>query len=199
MEIRIEACALGCLDNLIGATINAAGASTIHLLTDYAADSGITLTADKALIDPDFLRYAVQKMKLYKTYLRARTSIFNLGGKRRHTPADKLHVVALGQFVTLPKYEEVAFWQGAGTGFALADVSKIDVVAVVDESGTTANVSQSYVVAVMFDEDACGVLQPRKRVTTQYNPKIEAYNDFHKWESRYFNDLNEQCVVFVLD
>ena len=168
------------------------------------------------MIDPDFLRYAVQKMKLYKTYLRSRTSIFNLGGKRRHTPADKLHVVALGQFasacetqlysttfhdefVTLPKYEEVAFWQGAGTGFAFGDVSKIDVVAVVDESGTTANVSQAYVVAVMFDEDACGVLQPRKRVTTQYNPKIEAYNDFHKWESRYFNDLNEQCVVFVLD
>ena len=216
MEIRIEACALGCVDNLIGATINAAGASTIHLLTDYQTETGVTLTALAALSNADFLRWASGRMGLIKSYLKARTAIYNLGGKRRHTPEDKLHFVALAQFaeacknqmysttyhdefVTLPKYEEVAFWQGAGTGFALADVSKIDVVAIVDEAGTTANVSKSYIVGVMFDEDAAGVLQPRKRVTTQYNPKNETYNDFHKWESRYFNDFNEQCVVFVLD
>lgn len=216
METRIEACAFRCLDNMMGAVIDNNGASVVHLLTTYNALAGTSLTASTALLNGAFLRWATKTMAIYKKRLASRTSIYNLGGKRRFTPADRLHYLVLNDFakaaeselysttfhddfVKLPLYDEVPYWQAPGTTFAFGDISKIDVVAVVDDAGTTASVSQANIIAVMFDDDALGVLQPRKRVTTQYNPKIEAYNDFHKWESRYFNDFNEQMVVFVLD
>lgn len=215
MESRIEACVFRCIDNMIAATINDAGASVVKLLTIYNGLSGQSLTASTALLDRDFLQWSAKTLGLYKKHLAARTSVYNLGGKRRHTPADRLHVILLAdyaeavknvaygntfneEFVQLPLYEEVPYWQAPGTGFAYADTSKIDVIANVDDAGTTASVSQSNIVAVLFDDDALGVLQPRKRVTTQYNAKNETYNDFHKWESRYFNDFNEQMVVFLL-
>lgn len=216
MESRIEACVFRCIDNMIAATINANGASVVKLLTIYNAFVATPLTASTALLDRDFLQWSAKTLGLYKKHLAARTSVYNLGGKRRHTPADRLHVVVLSdfaeavknvaygntfhkEFVELPLYEEVPYWQAPGTGFAYADTSKINVIAKVDDDGTTATVVQDDIVAVFFDEDALGVLQPRKRVTTQYNPKNETYNDFHKWESRYFNDFNENMVVFVLE
>lgn len=216
MQARIEACVYRTIDNFMAAVINNNGASVVHLLTLYTAESGITLTAEAAMLNQDFLQWAAKKLGIYKKRLASRTSVFNLGGKRRFTPANLLHCVILSdfaesvknksygntyhdEFVTLPLYEEVPYWQAPGTSFAWGDISKIDVVANVDSDGTTASVSKANIVAVMFDDDALGVLQPRKRVTTQYNPKIEAYSDFHKWESRYFNDFNEQFLLFVLD
>ena len=216
MESRIEACAFRCLDNLLAAYINDDGSSVYHLVTEYNTLSGQTLTSSTALLDKDFLQWAAKTMGLVKKRLAARTAIYNLGGKRRAVPSDRLHVVALAdfaeavksvsygntfhkEFVELPNYEEVAYWQAPGTSFDYASTSKIDVTAVIDDAGTTAAVTQSNIVAAFFDDEACGILQPRKRTTTQYNAKNETYNDFHKWESRYFNDFNESCVVFLLD
>ena len=216
METRIEACVFRTLDNLIAAHINNAGASVFHLLTDYNTTFGTTLSAAQALGNADFMRWASAVMGLVKKRLAARTSIYNLAQKRRHTPENRLHVVMLAdfaecakatayattfneEFVKLPLYEEVPFWQGCGTSFLYADTSKIDVDAIVDSDGTVAHVQEDNIICVMFDEYACGILQPRKRVTTQYNPKNETYNDFHKWESRYFNDFSENAVVMLLD
>ena len=215
METKIEAVLFRCLDNMIGATIHANGASVVHMLTEYNTITGQTLTAQTAMLDGDFLRWATKTMAIYKTRLKSRTVIYNQGGKRRFTPPDLLHFVVLNdfaksaesevyssafhnEFVKLENYEEVAYWQAPGTGFAFGDISRINVTAILDD-GTTADVEQANIVAVMFDDDALGVLQPRRRVTTQYNPKNESYNDFHKWESRYFCDFNEQMAVFVLD
>ena len=216
MEVRIEACAFRALDNLIAAHINNNGSSVFHLLTDYNTIFGTSLTAAQALGNGDFLRWSSKIMGLVKKRLAARTQIYNLAGKKRSTPEDRLHVVVLAdfaeaqkygsyavtyndEFVKLPKYEEVPFWQGTGTDFDYANTSKIDVTAIIDDDGTTAAVTEDNIVAVMFDEEAVGILQPRKRVTTQYNPKIEAYNDFHKWESRYFCDFSENGAIFLLD
>lgn len=215
MESRIEACAFRALDNLIAVTIDNAGASVFHLVTTYNGLAGTSLTASTALLNRDFLQWSAKMMGLIKKRLAARTSIYNIGGKRRHTPADRLYVICLAdfaesvknvayantfhkEFVELPGYDEVPFWQAPGTGFAYADTSAIDVTAILND-GSTKAVNEDNIVAVMFDEDAVGILQPRKRVTTQYNPKNETYNDFHKWESRYFNDFNENCVVLLLD
>lgn len=215
METKIEAVLFRCLDNMMGATIHANGASVVHLLTEYNSITGQTLTAQTAMLDGDFLRWATKTMAIYKTRLKSRTVIYNQGGKRRFTPPELLHFVVLNdfaksaeselyssafhnEFVKLENYEEVAYWQAPGTGFAFGDISRINVTAILDD-GTTADVEQANIVAVMFDDDALGVLQPRRRVTTQYNPKNESYNDFHKWESRYFCDFNEQMAVFVLD
>lgn len=207
------------LDNLIMRTINNMAAETIsdgnavravNLLGKYNADKGTTLTADKATKDPEFIRYASYVIGLYKDRLTKISTLFNIGGKERFTPDDKLHLVLLSEFaksadvylqsdtfhdelVQLPAYESTPYWQGSGKDYAFDSTSKIDVKA---SSGAT--VSQSGVLGVMFDRDALGVSNLDRRVTSNYNPKGEFYTNFYKMDAGYYNDLNENFVVFYI-
>lgn len=54
------------------------------------------------------------------------------------------------------------------------------------------------ILGVMFDRDALGVSNLNRRVTTNYNPKAEFYTNFYKFEAGYFNDMNENFVVFFV-
>ena len=215
MELKLEALAQRTINNFAGAIIDNNGANVIHLVTEYNGIAGTSLTAGTAVINADFLRYAVARMGDVKSYLREYSTIFNLGGKARHTPTDLLHVVVNSafasrvkthlqsvtyneEFVKLPKYEEVGKWQGLGTAGSLTDRTTIKADVVLDD-GTTKAVDKANIVCIMFDHDALGVLQPQKKVTSIYNPKGEYYNQFWKWVSRYFCDFNEQGAVFILD
>lgn len=227
MELKIDTLVRATLCNFIGGVLldeanNGASARVVHLLHDYNQIKGTSLTQAQALIDKGFLQYAVATMLLAKSRISNYSKAFNIGHKARHTPADLLHVVMLDEFaskakthlesdtfhndlVSLPKYEEVSYWQGTGTGFALADVSKVagHIAYNTEEDGViseaSGDVNKPYVIGVMFDNDALGVLQPQRKVKTAYNPKGEYFNEFHKWNSRYFNDFNENGVVFLLD
>ena len=50
----------------------------------------------------------------------------------------------------------------------------------------------------MFDREALGVTNMNSRVTTNYNAKAEFTNYFYKRDARYFNDLNENFIVFYV-
>lgn len=50
----------------------------------------------------------------------------------------------------------------------------------------------------MFDRDALGVCNLDRRVTTNYNAKAEFFNNYYKFDAGYFNDTNENFVVFLL-
>ena len=50
----------------------------------------------------------------------------------------------------------------------------------------------------MFDRDALGVCNTDKRVTTNYNAKAEFFNNWYKFDASYFNDTNENFVVFFV-
>ena len=54
------------------------------------------------------------------------------------------------------------------------------------------------IMAVMFDRNALGVCNMDRRVTTNYNPKAEFYNNFYKFDCSYFNDLDENFIVFFI-
>ena len=208
------------LDGLIMRTINNFTGETIHngnsvryvkLLTAYKALSGNnTLTADKALQDVEFLKYASYQIKLYASRMSVLSSLFNIGGQARHTPRDLMHIVLLDAFssasdvylqsdtfhnelVALPKYESVPYWQGTGTAYAFNDVSKIDI-----KTASGYDVSQVGIIGVIFDRDALGVTNQNARVTTHYNGKAEFTNMWHKRDASYFNDLNENFVVFAI-
>ena len=227
MEIKMDALVSACLVNFIGGILkdesdNGANARVVHLLTEYNTLAGTTLTAKQALISEGFLRYAVGRMIEYKGYVRNYSTLFNVGGKPRHTPESLLHFVVNEVFasrakthlqsvtyneelVKLPNYEEVSYWLGTGTSMDLQDCTTI---AGTIEYNTQAgdvitpskgSVNQDYVIGVMFDDEALGVLQPNRKVTSQRNNKAEYTNYFHKWASRYFNDFNEVGCVFVLD
>ena len=96
--------------------------------------------------------------------------------------------------VALPNgAEEVPYWQGSGTTYAFTDVSKIDIKT---PSGDT--IQTSGILAVMFDRDSLGVTNLDRRVTTNYNPKGEFFNNWYKFDAGDFNDTNENFVVFFV-
>lgn len=225
MELRLEKLVFATIDNMIAVTINTnAPSRCVHLLTMYKAvhpnDATIqALTSAEAMEDAGFLRYATKILMLYPKRLSRYSVLFNEDGNARHTPADKLHVVVHTDFaktietnlqsttyhdnlVKLPLYEEVPYWQGSGDDYALSDTESINVTAVKPDGNggeSTISVTASNIVAIMFDHDALGILKPERRVKTQYNGSGEYFNDFHKWESRYFNSFSESFVVFLLD
>lgn len=169
------------------------------------------LTAAKAITDPDFIRFASYVMGTYADRLQSISTVFNVGGKERFTPKDMLHVVLLSDFakaaqtylysdtfnrgdVLLPQAETVPFWQGSGKNYDFANTGHINV----KESGGKA-VEISGVLGVMFDRDALGVCNIDRRVTTNYNAKAEFFNNYYKFDAGYFNDTNENFVVFFIE
>lgn len=169
------------------------------------------LTAAKAITDPDFIRFASYVMGTYADRLQSISTVFNVGGKERFTPKDMLHVVLLSDFakaaqtylysdtfnrgdVLLPQAETVPFWQGSGQNYDFAGTGHIKV----KESGGKA-VEITGVLGVMFDRDALGVCNLDRRVTTNYNAKAEFFNNYYKFDAGYFNDTNENFVVFFIE
>lgn len=169
------------------------------------------LTADKALTDPDFIRFAAYVMSVYTDRLKSISTAFNIGGKARFTAPDMLHVVMLTDFakaaqtylysdtyhsdmVLLPTAETVPFWQGSGKKYDFASTSHITI----KETGGK-SVEINGVLGVMFDRDALGVCNSDRRVTTNYNAKAEFFNNYYKFDASYFNDTNENFVVFFVE
>ena len=220
MTVKIDALVMRTINNMVGETINAdfganalsggSGVKAVNLLYLYNQRYGTSLSAVNALTDPDFIRFAAFEMGVYMTRLSKISTLFNIGGKDRFTPADMLHVVMLADFkkaanvflqsdvfhdsfTELPNAEVVPFWQGSGTSYGFTDISKINITTA---GGATVNTSG--ILGVMFDRDALGVTNLDRRVTTNYNPKAEFYTNWYKFDAGYFNDTNENFVVFFV-
>lgn len=200
--------------DMAGADLSSAStARCVNLLKLYNDKTGAStkLTAAKAITDPDFIRFASYIMGTYADRLQSISTVFNVGGKERFTPKDMLHVVLLSDFakaaqtylysdtfnrgdVLLPQAETVPFWQGSGQNYEFASTGNINI----KESGGKA-VEISGVLGVMFDRDALGVCNLDRRVTTNYNAKAEFFNNYYKFDAGYFNDTNENFVVFFIE
>lgn len=193
-----------------GAITGAGSPKAVNLLARYNSQYSESLTAAQAVLDPDFIRYAAYTMGLYVDRLTRMSTLFNVGGKARFTPKDMQHIVMLSEFRTaadvflqsstfhdeytkLVNAETVPFWQGSGTDYAFSSTGKIDAVSVAGHSQTVTGV-----LGCIWDRDALGVMNFNSRVTTQYNAKAEFTNYFYKRDARYFNDLNENFVVFFV-
>lgn len=222
MTVKIDGLTKRTINNMIAQTLynlsdsgnySQGNVRAVNLLHMYNQEFGTKITADKALTDKEFIRYATMIMALYEDRLSTISTLFNVGGKARFTSRDMLHVVMLSdfksaagaylqsdtfhdQYVELPNAETVPYWQGSGVDYSFNSVSSIDVTTKTDSA--TANVKASGILAVMFDRDALGVANLDRRVTTNYNPKAEFYNNFYKFDAGYFNDLNENFVVFYI-
>lgn len=220
MTIKVDALVMRTINNMIGETIYAdysgaslaskSGVKAINLLYLYNQRYSKSLTASNALTDPDFIRFASYEMGVMSSRLSKISTLFNIGGKDRFTPSDMLHVVMLAdfrksanvflqsdvfheQFTALPNSEEVPFWQGSGQSYAFSDITNVKITTASNHS-----VDATGILCVMFDRDALGVTNLDRRVTTNYNPKAEFYNNWYKFDAGYFNDTNENFIVFFV-
>ena len=220
MTVKVDALVMRTINNMIGETLYAdygataysskSGVKAINLLYMYNQRYSKNLSASNALTDPDFIRFAAFEMGVMSARLSKISTLFNIGGKDRFTPKDMLHVVMLAdfkkaanvflqsstfhdEFTSLPDAEEVPYWQGSGAAYGFSDITNIKVTTASEHS-----INVTGVLGVMFDRDALGVTNLDRRVTTNYNPKAEFYNNWYKFDAGYFNDTNENFVVFFV-
>lgn len=227
MTVKVDSLVMRTIDNMIAHTLHAefptvsdgnysesSGTKAVNLLKLYNAKYSKTLTAESAITDPDFIRYASYIMGVYADRMGKLSTLFNVGKKERFTPSDMLKVVMLSDFekaastylyadtwhnenVKLPTAETVPYWQGSGQDYSFANTSDIHV-NITDGAGGTVEIVAAGILAIMYDKDAMGVCNTDRRVTTQYNAKAEFFNNFYKFDASYFNDLNENFVVFFV-
>ena len=223
MTVKLDALIMRTINNMIGETIHheipdSANYSTkstikaVNLLKLYNDSHSTTITADKCLDNPDFIRYATYIISVYGERITKISTLFNIGGKERFTPKDVLRCVLLSdfkkasevflksglyneQYATLPESDSVPYWQGSGRYYDFDEITKIDIMLASDNK---TNIQMTGILGVMFDKDALGVSNLNRRVTTNYNPKAEFYTNFYKFEAGYFNDMNENFVVFFV-
>ena len=211
MTVKTDSLVMRTINNMIAQTHNAK--KSVNLLALYNDATDEELTADKAIYSPDFLRFASLQIALYADRLGTMSTLFNIGGKERFTAKEDLHIVLLSEFakgaetylesdtfhnemVKLPKAETVPYWQGSGTDFDFAKTSKINVK--IKDGDTTKTIEVGGILGVMFDRDALGISNLDRRVTTNYNPKAEFFTNWYKFDCSYYNDLNENFVMFYI-
>lgn len=219
MTVKIDSLVMRTINNMIAHTYSgdSSGVRAVNLLERYnefiGASGQNALLAKDAILSADFLRYASMQIALYADRLGTMSTLFNAGGKERFTAKDDLHIVLLSDFVQgttaylesdtfhnelvkLPKTETVPYWQGSGQDYSFENISKINVT--IKDGNSTKDVELTGILGVMFDRDALGVCNLDRRVTTNYNPKAEFFNNWYKFDCGYFNDLNENFVVFYV-
>ena len=195
----------------------------INLLKLYndQADTADKATVANALTNYKFIKFATYTMSIVADRMSKISKLFNVGGKERFTPADMRRCVLLSDFskaavtylqadiqspemVALPAHDPVPYWQGSGTDYALSSTGIIDIKTASGENvkvpaeGVGAGKKNAAILGVMFDRDAVGVANLDRRTTTAYNAKAEFYNNWYKMDAGYYNDLNENFVVFFI-
>ena len=227
MTVKLDALIMRTINNMTAETIvaelntadeglpvvidtTATGVKAVNLLKLYNETVTTPLTADNAVTDPDFIRFATYQISMYSDRMSKISTLFNVEKAERFTPKDLQHIVLLSDFakasetflasntqnaemVALPKHETAPYWQGSGTGYSFDDVSTINV-----KTASKADVNIKGILGVIFDRDALGVSNLDRRVTTNYNPRAEFYTNFYKFDAGYYNDLSENFVLFFV-
>lgn len=222
MTIRLDNLVMRAINNMTAETIltdltvedavdpTTTGVKAINLLALYNEQAEVPLTKEGAHTNPDFIRFASYTIKLHQDRMTKISTLFNVGGKERFTPVDDISIVLLSDFASsadvflnsdvfhnemtaLPTFETVPYWQGSGTGYGFADVSKINV-----KTSSKETVEVDGILGVMFDRQSVGVSNLDRRVTTNYNAKAEFFTNYYKMDAGYYNDLNENFIVFFI-
>lgn len=224
MTVKIDSLAMSTLNYMIGLTIHSANQNrAINLLTLFNSGRPVAeqTTAATAIYNPEFIRFSSYIIGLYAKRLGRLSKLFNDGAKERFTPSDRMNMILLAEFesaaatylysdtyhndyVRLPKADTVPYWQGTGLAYDFASTSKIDVQinvrSIEDEQEVTrkVTVAQSGILGVLFDRYAVGVANLDRRVTANYNGRAEFFNNWYKFDAGYFNDPNENFIVFYV-
>lgn len=220
LTVKLDALIMRTINNMIGETLysefpsgtysNTSGVKAVNLLHLYNTRYNASLTASDAVTSPEFIRFASYTMANYIDRMKVLSNLFNIGGESRFTPASKLHIAMLSEFknsadvflqsdtfhetyTALPNADSITYWQGSGTDYGFSSTSAVKI-----KTASGHDIDASGVLAVMFDRDALGVSNLDKEVRTHYNAKADFWNYFYNAFAGYFNDTNENFVVFYV-
>ena len=214
MTVNLDGLIMKTINNFTANVINAKkGMQVVNLLDMYNKTAQTKATVDNALTSPDFIKFANLTINTYRDRLTKMSTLFNEAGLNKFTPVDNQHLVILSDLASASKvylesdtynqdnvkisnYDTVPYWQGSGTTYNFKDTSKIDVA--IKDGTQTKEVIQTGILGVLFDTSALGVSCQNPRTTTAVNARAEFYTNFNKYDAMYYNDLNENFVVFMI-
>ena len=197
----------------------ASGQKAINLLYLYnngPNSGGTALTQSNCLADIDFLKFAAKTIANISSYMKAPSKAFNVGGRVKNTAEEYMHTIFLQDFKSALEFyldsntfhdeyvalrnmgtvETTPFWQAIGTNATSYDFSEISAINIKTATGNT--VAVDGIVGVIYDHYAAGITQENPRTKAHYVSSAEFTNEWYKEDCSYFENLNEQCVVFFI-
>ena len=226
LTVKIDELGNRTINNLILQTINAefpnvnnnnysgmTGVKAVNLLYLFNQTFSKSLTPILAFFDADFNKFASLNILRYVDRMKKMSSLFNVGELPRFTPKRLQHLILHtdlasasdiylqsdtyhNELTKLPEHETTPYWQGSGTAYDFSSTGTVK--ATIEVGSSTKAITASGIIGVLFDHEAAGLNQIERRVTSHRNDKAEFTNFFYKEDCGYFNDLNENAVVFYI-
>lgn len=180
----------------------------VKLLTDYAGDTGISLTPAQAVYDADFLRYAIYRINNIIDMMQDMSTQYNDGSFATFTNKENMRIKVLSsferrlqtvvqyaafhdQFVSVDgSYTTLNFWQSEQSPDGI----------LLDRASDGTTTAFDHVIAVVHDRDAFGIYQIDEEVATSPINQVGLYYNqaWHERQGR-FVDTSENLVIFELD
>lgn len=195
----------------------------IDLVDEYNTDHNTTYTRAQLLTTyiEDFMKYVAAKIKIYSELITDMRTDFhaNITGMSkilRHTPKERQKMIMYNpvfieaesevysglfnpQYLDIGTFEGVNFWQDPLSPTAINCKPNILNVANGQSATAAAAVSIDYVLGLLFDEEALGIMpQFDYASTTPFNSAGGYYNNFLHWRFNSYNDYTENAILFVL-
>lgn len=199
------------------------GLTEVDLVAEYNTDFNGTYTRDDLLTTEadSFMKYVAAKIKIYSELLTDMSAnnhaqITGYNPILRHTPKERQKMIMYNpvfiqaesevysglfnpQYLDIGDFEGVNFWQSQDTPTTITGTPNILDVSTGKSATGTANIGIDYVLGILFDEEALGVMpQFDYSSTTPFNSAGGYYNNFMHWRFNSYNDFTENAVLFVL-
>lgn len=204
------------------AGLSAMNLTEVDLVAGYNAEYGTTYKREELLSThlTTFMQYVASTIKTYSSYLTDMTSeyhanIANQDVFMKFTPKEKQKMIMYEpvfiksqatvysqlfnpNYLDIGEFEGVNFWQSKKTPTAIK--AKPNILDVSNgQSKTAEEIEIPYVLGVLFDTEACGVMpQFDYASTTPFNSAGGYYNMYMHWRFNSFCDFTENGILFTL-
>ena len=207
--------------NFIGGKISANN-GVIHLLTEYNAETGLSLTATSVYAPdnfPDFVYWLYARLETLAGLMSERSELFqiNVTGKpiKQFTDARNLRVKMYAplmnainarvraktfdnSYLEMASTEAVNYWQSIQTPNAINVTPSYLTAAGTITTGENVNVTD--VVGIMYDRDAMGIVTQNERVMqTPFNARGHYSNLFWTYVQKWYSDFTEKAIILKMD
>lgn len=185
-----------------------------NLLTEYndlLPESATPLTADAAMRDADFLRYAAMEIKMAIDFMGEMSTVYNAEGYQTFTDRENLVVEMLSMFnafseiylqsdtfhmelVELPRFEPVPRWQRLDNSVTqtFEDVSSISI------ANGSLEVAQSGIICFIHDVEHVAAYFGHRRTWEKYNERDDLFIHGDTMRKGYAVDGHANGLVFVV-
>ena len=203
--------------------ISSMGLTEVDLVAEYNNEYGTQYTRAQLLSTyiESFMKFVAAEIKIYSSRLTDMSTSYhaNLTGYNkimRHTPKERQKMVMYEpifiktqaevysglfnpEYLDIGSFEGVNYWQSQSTPTAInVKPNILDVATGASKDADTA-VNIDYVLGILFDEEACGVMpQFDYSSTTPFNSAGGYYNMYMHWRFNSYCDYTENAVLFVM-